>query len=384
VGKAIQLARELSGEHLKVNRHQQDDLPEHVKGQVYFEDTSQSVNTGYYLNTPKKKHIVVEFICTTEGEDYWTTLYWSGTSNYWYTAAEALIRKDSIFVSWWKIEDPQHPQYTAPVDSPAEELEYTDPLEEVILGGLHHIATLQGSQSFIEQEPILPQIKAAVELGLHIPLDIPPVATEPITVATSGFNTLDYIPMLQPVQASVSQSGQTITVATSTNGGLKGTPPAPFDGDRKKSHAFLIAFAIYHFTNRKNEAMSNPATHVTTCLTFMQGDMMEPWKEEQMYKLQAHIAGGTDETDEDHWIAFEQDFKVSFTNTNRKNKAFNKLTTLKQKESLDIFISKFKRLATAAGVVLNNHGTIYLFKKGLKPALVQAIIASQGYNPQNL
>jgi len=122
--------------------------------------------------------------------------------------------------------------------------------------------------------------------------------------------------------------------------------------------------------------MSNPATCVTTCLMFMQGDMMEPWKEEQMVNLQAHIAGGTDETDEDHWITFEQDFKDSFTNTNRKNEAFNELIALKQKESLDIFISKFKQLATAAGIALNDHRTVYMFKKGLKPALIQAIIAS--------
>jgi len=100
VGTAIQLMRELSSEHLQVTRHQQDNLPEHIKGQAYFEDTSPTVNTGYYLNTPKKKHIAVEFIHTTEGEDYWTTLHWSGASNDWYTAAEALIRRDSTLVSW--------------------------------------------------------------------------------------------------------------------------------------------------------------------------------------------------------------------------------------------------------------------------------------------
>jgi len=128
---------------------------------------------------------------------------------------------------------------------------------------------------FSQQEPILPQIEAAVEGGLHIPLNIPPVATAPITVATLGSNTLEYIPMSQPAQASVSQGRQTITVAASTNGGLKGTPPAPFDGDRKKSHAFLVAFTIYYFANQKNKAMSNAATCITTCLTFMQEDMME-------------------------------------------------------------------------------------------------------------
>jgi len=99
-GIAIQLVRELSGKHLQVTRRQQDDLPEHVKGQAYFKGASQSVNTGYYLNTPKKKHVTVEFIHMTEGEDYWTTLHWSGTSNHWYTAAEALIRRDSTLVGW--------------------------------------------------------------------------------------------------------------------------------------------------------------------------------------------------------------------------------------------------------------------------------------------
>jgi len=203
-GIAIQLAKELSSEHLRVNRHQQDNLPEHVKGQAYFEEASIAVNTGYYVNTPKKKHVAVKFICTTEGEDYWTTLHWSSTSSHWYTAAEALIKRDSAITGWWKIEDPQHLQYTAPVDSPVEKLKYTDPLEEVILGGLYHIATLQGLQSFQEQEPILPQIEAAVKSGLHIPLDIPLVTAAPITVATSGYNTLEHIPMLQLAQASVS------------------------------------------------------------------------------------------------------------------------------------------------------------------------------------
>ena len=67
--------------------------------------------------------------------------------------------------------------------------------------------------------------------------------------------------MSQPAQASVSQGGQTITVATASNGGgLKGTPPQPFEGDRDKSHAFLVAFGIFQFANRKNKAMSNPAT----------------------------------------------------------------------------------------------------------------------------
>ena len=116
----------------------------------------------------------------------------------------------------------------------------------------------------------------------------------------------------------------------------------------------------------------------------MQGPMMEPWKEEQMTNLEAHITEGTADTEEIHWTKFEQAFKDSFTNTNRKQEAFNKLIKLKHgPNSLNIFISKFKRLATAAGVQLDDHGTIYHFKQGLRSGLMQAIITSNAYVPSN-
>ena len=89
--------------------------------------------------------------------------------------------------------------------------------------------------------------------------------------------------------------------------------------------------------------MSNPATRVTTALTYMQGPMMEPWKEEQMINLEARIAGGELDTNKIHWTEFEQAFKDSFTNTNRKQEAFNQLIKLKHgPNGLDVFISKFK------------------------------------------
>jgi len=121
----------------------------------------------------------------------------------------------------------------------------------------------------------------------------------------------------QPIQVATS-GGQTITVAAASNRGLKGTPPPPFEEDRNKSHVFLVAFDIFWFANWKNKAMSNPAMHITTALTYMQGNMMEPWKEEQMTKLEAYIAGGTADTEEVHWNEFKQAFKDSFTNANRK------------------------------------------------------------------
>jgi len=103
-----------------------------------------------------------------------------------------------------------------------------------------------------------------------------------------------------------------------------------------------------------------------------------------MIKLEACITGGTADTEETHWTEFEQAFKDSFTNTNRKQEAFNSLIKLKHgPDGLHIFISEFKQLATVAGVQLDDYGTIYHFKQGLKPGLMQAIIALNAYTPQN-
>jgi len=257
---AIVLLGDLTNERKKINRWQVDNLPSHVKGQAYFEDYSRtggSLNqsTGYYVDGPKKKHVTVEFI-QTDREDHWTALHWSSTEDHWYTAKPALIpRNNPLGLGWWSLDDPQHPDYIDPeefaeasAEGPHLPIEaHPGPAEEILAGGLHHVVTLGGTSPLSPQEPILPQIEQAVAQGISIPVDVTPAAQilPPITVATSGDNTLEYIPMSQPAQASVSQSGQTITVTTTNGGGLKGTPPQPFEGDRDKSHAFLVTFGIF-------------------------------------------------------------------------------------------------------------------------------------------
>ena len=165
------------------------------------------------------------------------------------------------------------------------------------------------------------------------------------------------------VAAATGGTGQTITVAAaSTNGRLKGTPPPMFDGNRDKSHKFLVNFHIYKFANRNNNAMSNPATCITTALTYMGGPLIDPWKEQQMEELQRCITRGTTDIDERHWTTFEQAFKDIFYNVNIKVEAYQKLKNLKMKDNLNYFISKFKRIVTASGIDIDSHGIIHLFK----------------------
>ena len=165
------------------------------------------------------------------------------------------------------------------------------------------------------------------------------------------------------------------------NGALKGNPPTPFDGTRNKSSGFLVAFNLFKAANRHNEAMSNPYSRVTTALTYMTGDAMEPWKEDQLNTLNARIATGVRDDDEQLWDLFEADFRQAFTNTHKARDAQRELHALEQKDNLDTFISDFKRLARDSGNPLNDVGTIELFKQGLKRGLLNAIIDSDAYDP---
>jgi len=188
------------------------------------------------------------------------------TTAYWHTKAKDIIPRNNGLLGWWNIDDSQHPDFLR--EGSSQQIIEEVQQEEILAEGLHHVATLEGASPLSPQEPILPQIKEAVAQGISIPLDVmpaaavlPPVSQRPsgpsisrsgppnvpITVTAPGGSTLSYIPMSgpqQPTQVAASR-GQTITVTAASNGGLKGTPPPPFEGDRNKSHAFLVAFGIF-------------------------------------------------------------------------------------------------------------------------------------------
>jgi len=127
--------------------------------------------------------------------------------------------------------------------------------------------------------------------------------------------------------------------------------------------------------------MKKPFSRVVTLLTYMDGPLVDAWKEEQMHKLQESMDDGTQETDEDLWDSFIERFKAAFTNQNQKEEAYQKLCKLKQGESLDDFFAKFKQLAHEAGVSLDDKGTIETLKHGMNQPLTRAVIQSPDFNP---
>ena len=155
----------------------------------------------------------------------------------------------------WKETDPQYPHHiSAEHFSPTLYTALEQPEEEILLGGVYHITTLQGSHPFTEQTPILSQIEVAVYQGISIPLNTTPAgAIHPQlsiqTLMAEQINTTIAGPEGQPNINVINHN---------TNGTLKGNPPPIFDGDRSKSRTFLTAFYLWRLTNKHNDTMRKP------------------------------------------------------------------------------------------------------------------------------
>jgi len=377
---AVVLIGELRDEHKQVHRRQNNDLPAHVKGNAYYKYQGLgNSDNGYYVDLATKSHTPVEFVQANDSY-YWVGLIWRNDG--WYTSIKAKLRRNRN-LGWWKEIDPQHPDYVSPEHfSPTLQTAIEQsPHEEVLTGGIHHIATLQGSNPFTEQEPILPQIEAAVEQGYHIPLDTTPAtAIHPqLSIRTTMAGQQGEINV---ATGQTEQEEQRINVITSpANGALKGNPPPIFNGDRSTTRKFINNFDLWKAINRHNDTMKKPFSRVVTLLTYMDSPLVDAWKEEQMHKLQEAMDNGTQETDEDLWDSFIERFKAAFTNQNQKEEAYQKLCKLKQGESLDDFFVKFKQLAHEAGVPLDDKGTIETLKHSMNQPLTRAVIQSPDFNP---
>ena len=293
-----------------------------------------------------------------------------------YTNWKAKVPIDNNFLGWWNPNDPQHPDYIGPEPQTAvtEPLEYFDPQEEILAGGIHHIATLQGTQPLSPQEPILPLIERTVSQGTSIPVNIPPV-TATLPVMTD-----------QPAEVNTATGAAANTpninvIASSANGALKGNPPFVFDGNRQTSKKFLMAFQLWRMINKNNDTMKRPYSRVIAALSYMDGPKVDSWKEEQLTHLDDEVGSGTLEIDETLWDDFMDSFLKAFTNTNRRAEAYQELCKLRHGESLDKFFVEFKCLAKDSDIKLNDRGTIEILKNNLKGELVKAVICSPNYNP---
>ena len=82
--------------------------------------------------------------------------------------------------------------------------------------------------------------------------------------------------------------------ALTANGGLKGTTPTIFDGNRKHTKQFTQEFTLYRMINQDSPTMCNAYTRTTLALSFMRGPAINDWVLQQTEKLYLKCNGDTD------------------------------------------------------------------------------------------
>ena len=296
----VRLIGELSNAKKTVHRRQTDDLPTHVKRHAYFEEHPHiegrtNPRTGYYVDKPRQGKLPVEFI--TEGDnDFWVELRQNNDDTF-YTNWKAKVPIDNNYLGWWNPNNPQHPDYLGPKPQTAvtEQLKYFNPQEEVLAGGIHHIATLQGTQPLSPQEPILPVIEQTAPQGTSIPVNIPPAAAvlPPIQKSTMT----DQPTEINTATGAAGNTPNINVIASNINRALKGNPPFVFNGDRQLSRKFMLAFQLWRMINKANDTIKRPYSQVIAALSYMDRPKVDSWKEEQLIHLDDEVGSGTLEID---------------------------------------------------------------------------------------
>jgi Retrotransposon gag protein/Zinc knuckle len=155
---------------------------------------------------------------------------------------------------------------------------------------------------------------------------------------------------------------------------LQGTAPTIFTGERPLSETFMRDFKIYKIMNPLADVMKQPYARVATALSLIRGPKVDDWVDEQLKELEQKVRT-ISRSDEMLWTDFEVAFTTAFTDTAKKEDAYQKLKHLKMKDELvDDYITAFNSLAAKAGWELGNAGTIDAFRSGLRPGTLNAIM----------
>ena len=340
---------------IRIERRPTDDLPPHVKGTAYWVNHSTRPS-GYYYEEPNQEPVPVEFI-----NDAWYILHFISTEQFYGTHASYRVNPNdpNIALGRWRENDPANPNNQI---TPTVQISTTNLTD-------YRAPSPSHSESEPENQPVEtwgpqnePFDEAIVAPG---PLDeVLAAALDPI-VSLQGSLPLD-----PPQTMSVNVTTTTPAQNPPSNGGMRGVPPTIFDGTRSHTDDFMGQFRQFKMVNRTHEAMKVPYNRILTALTYMRGPLINNWIDQQEKKLEARVdttkRGHVQETDEVLWNDFEAAFLAAWTDTSKKQNAYDQLMRLTMNGwDVDTYITTFDRLTLAAGWDQNSEGTIAKFREGL-------------------
>ena len=341
-----------------IERRATNDLPPHVKGTAYWLN-HETRPSGYYYTEPNQEPVPVKFI-----NDAWYILHFSRTERIFGTRESYRVdpNNPNVGLGRWHNNDPAHPdnQRTPVVQISTTNLtEYRTPSPTISesKSGNHQPETW-GPAANEPLDEIIP---------VPGPLDDALAATLDPVVSLQGS-----LPLGPPRQETMSVNVTTTIPAQNapSNGGMRGVPPTIFDGTRSKADDFMGQFRRFKMVNRTHKAMKIPFDRVLTALTYMRGPLINDWVDQQEKKLAAQIdttkSNHVPETDKALWSEFKTAFLAAWTDTSKKQNAYDQLMRLTMNGwDMDTYITTFDRLTLAAGWDSNSEGTIAKFRKGL-------------------
>ena len=363
-------------------RRSSDDLPVHVKGIIRWYPDAQP-QAGYYI--PKKYSPSGDFEPLEFINNQWFGLFGhpeTSTTHLCTRASAAIPIVNHLGIGYWDITDPKHPDFTPgtiesidvdtpenPTQSPTTVTICVDPPEDTSQSYYPAPQTHYNSPT--------PGLTIASTSTVTFP-----TTQSPTTIPTQPTPTQPIVTMSASTTGGRSRGGggggggapAAAVTPTPSNGGMWGIQPAIFDGTRALADDFWAQFRRYKMVNRTHDSMTKAYNRVLTALTYIRGPMVNDWVNTQENKLVTH----TDTTRPNHvrkddeilWTEFETAFQDAWTDTSKKQNAYDQLMKLTMVGwDVDTYIATFKRLALAAGWALDTEGTIVRFREGLSKGI---------------
>jgi hypothetical protein len=151
--------------------------------------------------------------------------------------------------------------------------------EEFLSTAIQEVAQMTGSHpltSETTETPITSRILEAAVAGYSFTLDTEAeclsVAAPRIEHLSAGITESEHLSMVDP-QISTTIISQNL--APVNGGGLFGTPPEVFDGNRAKAKEYMCSFKHWWALNEEKPVFNIPYKRVALCLSYMKGAKVE-------------------------------------------------------------------------------------------------------------
>jgi hypothetical protein len=150
---------------------------------------------------------------------------------------------------------------------------------------------------------------------------------------------------------------------------------------------------LYAHVNEDNHAFVQPFKRIFLALSYMKGSKVNDWVRLMREQTILRVNGAPNNNppilpvnhrdDEALWDWFTAAYRNAFTDTTKSEDALTRLLAIKmQGNDLDTYIATFDHLRETAQWERDSKGTILLFRRGLNPALANAVINRTIPRPQ--